>query len=109
MRESAEFLSAKSCPRYENATRLNFGFSLLELEDFDTALEQAVEVLASKSRPLQRKSALYLAGEAYSYLGLADLAREYFVTLQQEFYPHTPSLVDTLQAVRTHRLVTWFA
>lgn len=97
------------CPIYGNPARLNFGFSLLEMEDFDAALEQAEIVLGSTTTPLLRKTALYLAGEAYSYLGWADLAADSFAALQQEFYPNLPSVLAKLQSVRTHRLVIWFA
>lgn len=109
LRKSLDHVAAGSRKGYENIVRLNLGFSLLEMDGFEGALDQATAVLDARNNAAQRKNALFLAGEACTYLDSLDWSREYFSLLQQEFYPRQPEMLDTLQSVRTHRYVNWFA
>ncbi len=106
---SAEAVTRTGCRLYEPSVRLNFGFALLEMTDFERAGGQAERVLSLPVSPSQRKYALYLAGEALSILGHRDQARERFGQLQQEFYPQLPSLADELAANCTHGFIGWLA
>ncbi len=94
---------------YEPAARLNLGFALLEAEDFEGAHLQAEDALALPCGPLDRKYALYLAGETANYLGEFDLAGDRFRRLQEEFFPEMPSLAGELLANPIHGAISWLA
>ncbi len=94
---------------YEPAARLNLGFSLLEMEEFEGAGEQAERILSLSCCRSDRKYALYLAGETSGYLGEFDLARDRFRRLQEEFFPEIESLADELCATPTHGVISWLA
>lgn len=109
LRESVDRISTGPRSMYDNGIRLNLGFSLLEMDDYEEALELATTILDGRPTLPHRKSALLLAGEACSYLDNPDWSREYYSMLQEEFYPRQPEVLDHLQSVRTHRYVHWFA
>ncbi len=109
LESSVEAVTRSGCRLYEPAVRLNFGFALLEMEDFERADDQATRALSLTGSRLQRKYTLYLAGETASALGHRELARERFAQLQQEFYPQWPSLADELAANSTLGFVGWLA
>ena len=106
---SAEAVSLTGCRLYEPAVRLNFGFAMLEMEDFESACDQAERALSVPGSPLHRKYALYLSGETSSALGYRELARERFGQLQREFYPQLPTLADELAANSTQGFIGWLA
>ncbi len=106
---SVDVIDRSDCRLYEPAVRLNLGFSLLEMEDFESAGDQAERVLGLSCYPSDRKYALYLAGETSGYLGEFDRARDRFRRLQEEFYPEMESLADEFCAVPTHGVISWLA
>ncbi len=102
-------IAGVGCRLYEPAARLNFGFALLEMEDFERAHRQAERALRLPCGRLDRKYALYLSGEASSILGRTGAAGERFGLLQEEFYPQIPNLAAELTANRTHGFISWLA
>ncbi len=102
-------LSGRGASVYNEAVSLSVGFAMLELENFADALEEAETALSTLAVSLERKYALYLAGESYASLGFVDEARQYFGKLQEEFYPREAGLTDTLLSLRTHRLIGWLS
>ncbi len=106
---SAEAIARSDYLLYEPAVRLNFGFALLEMGDVERARRQAERALSLPCGCLDRKYALYLAGETSGILGQSDAARERFRQLGAEFYPGIPNLADELTAHRTHGFISWLA
>jgi tetratricopeptide (TPR) repeat protein len=51
------------------------------------------------------KNAHYLLGEIYNQLGEEDLARGYFLRLQQRYYPEAPNVPELLLAVDVRMLI----
>ncbi len=109
LESSARAINRTGCRLYEPVVRLNCGYALLEMEDFERAGDQGERVLRLPGSPIQRKYALYLSGEASSTLGYRDLARERFGQLQDEFYPQLTTLADELAANCTHGFIGWLA
>ncbi len=97
------------CRLYEPASRLNFGFALLEMGEAEHAQYQAEQALSRPCVPLDRKYALFLAGETANLLGQPDAADQRFRQLQEEFFPEIPDLARELAANHISGIISWLA
>lgn len=95
-------LARRRLARFCVSPHIDLAFAHLQLDRPRSAGWHAKRalVLATTYREREgRKNALYLLGEAAVRLESQQAAREAFETLQREFYPDNPALVDHLLAV----------
>lgn len=109
LESSVGAITHSPCRLYEANTRLNFGFSLLEMGQVEWAADQALLALEAVRQGPTRKYALFLLGESLAYLHRPKAARAAFQQLQQEFFPGVAGLADELLANRIHGVISWLA
>lgn len=109
--EASEKITGEA-PMYEPTTRLNLGFSYLEIGEVDRALQNGRKALDSLDEhrlgdKLHHKHGLYLLGESHAQRGEIQEAREHFHALQRTYYPQLPDLTELLLTLRTHSFLSW--
>jgi tetratricopeptide (TPR) repeat protein len=93
---------------YEIWAHLDLCYAYLEFDRPDRAREhgrRALQMAEESGDADLRKIALYLLGETERIAQDLDRAYEYFSCLQQEFYPESPQLLETMLLVGTRQLV----
>ncbi len=93
---------------YEIWAHLDLCYAYVELNRIGRARDHGRRALdlAEKSGDSDlRKIALYLLGETERTARDLEGAYEYFSSLQQDYYPDSPQLVETMMLVETRKLV----
>jgi tetratricopeptide (TPR) repeat protein len=110
--ESMSLFRRLGTPKYEIVPRIDLCLCHLETGRYRLARRQGSVALAlaeSLGDLDSMKNALYLLGEAANLSGDIEVAKGYFLRLQQEFFPGADYLPEFLLAVDIRRLVNLHA
>ena len=106
--ESIRSLNAFGASREQSRPRLSLCYAYLEVGRLRAALRQglrSLEIAVDHDDHASVKNAHYLIAETYKQLGQDELAHDYFIRLQQRYYPEAPHVPDLLMAVDVRTLI----
>lgn len=106
--ESLRILIRLGDDRHQAYPRLALCYAYLDTGRLKSALRhglRAVEIATRGSDHEAIKNGHYLLGETYSQLGQDETARDYFVRLQQRYYPDAPHVPDLLLTIDVRPLL----
>lgn len=106
--ESLRILIRLGDDRHQAYPRLALCYAYLDTGRLRSALRhglRAVEIATRGSDHEAIKNGHYLLGETYNQLGQDETARDYFVRLQQRYYPDAPHVPDLLLTIDVRPLL----
>lgn len=98
--------------RYLVSTLLDLSFAHIETGHYEYAMRHAMAALRLADRteqPDSSKNALYLLGEAANLNGETDVAQDYFLKLQRDFFPDASYLPSFLMTVDIRKMINLHA